>query len=166
MCMCCLAKSLPPYVTQTLNCDRSPISNPGRSSFFIQLYPCSLYSTIPSEVLNTPFLIQWTHTSVRAPLGQVPFTLHHSRDIYYQAPSISCVPYWKIERRLGMRPWQKRVTRQSTRPIFILVSLRLLFYLNCSRSKPMTKSSQLWQLSVDWIWDSGGLSIPLGSEKL
>ena len=60
---------------------------------------------VPSEVLatRTVLVLQWTHTSVRAPFGQVPSTLRHLRDKFYQAPSFSCVQHWKIERSLGTR---------------------------------------------------------------
>ena len=78
--------------------------------FFLHLAISSLALSaedpkVPSEVLDTRtvLVLQWTHTSVRAPLGQVPSTLRYSRDKFYQAPSFSCVQHWKIERSLGTR---------------------------------------------------------------
>ena len=47
--------------------------------------------------------IRYRPSIVRAPLGQVPSTLRHSRDKFYQASSFSCVQHWKIKRSLGTR---------------------------------------------------------------
>ena len=88
-----------------------------RTLFFLHLATSSLALSVedprvPSEVLDTRtvLVLQWMHTSMRAPLEQVPSTLRHSRDKFYQAPSFSCMQHWKIERSLGTRlaiPYEK-----------------------------------------------------------